>query len=293
MEALILAVIVTYAIRKMAEDAHLHWQGSKAANRKATRGQPLRQRAASAARHDAAYWARQVRGGFPQVRHGLYMGWHAGRIAQLEGRQERAQAKAEHAHLRARVTEAVREQRRRQDEALQRIRAAAAGSEPEPQAAGEGRQPTRRLDGQPETRADTRFFSARESGYAGWINQDGYPVPDPSTEGTVMSGDVTYTQQMTELAAIRRDAEEASADTARRRMTSRLDILQAMGLDKDSLSEAAAIDDALQALEKAARQLLDAADAAIAGLSKRHGGIKAAVDDAPVDKPAGPEFYQD
>ena len=125
MEALILAMIIAYAVKKAAGDAHDHWQGAKASNRRASKGKPVRQRAASAARHDTAYWAEQVRGGFPQVRHGLYMGWNAGRVAQLEGWQARAQAKADHAHLRARAVEAVREQRRRQEEALDRIRAGA------------------------------------------------------------------------------------------------------------------------------------------------------------------------
>ena len=108
-----------------------------------------------------------------------------------------------------------------------------------------------------------------------------------------MSGDTTYTQQMRELEAIRRDAEEEVNSTRRKRMTSRLDILQSLGLDKNTLSEAAEIDDALQAQEKAAQQTLDATDAAISGLKQRHGGIKEAVDDAPVDKPAEPEFYKD
>ena len=64
MEALILAIIIAYAVKKAAESAHEHWQTSKAANRKASKGKPVRQRAASAARHDTAYWAEQVRGGF-------------------------------------------------------------------------------------------------------------------------------------------------------------------------------------------------------------------------------------
>jgi hypothetical protein len=38
---------------------------------------------------------------------------------------------------------------------------------------------TRRLDGEPETDADKRFFDLRESGYSGLINQDGYAVSDP------------------------------------------------------------------------------------------------------------------
>lgn len=308
MEALILAIIIAYAVKKAAESAHDHWQGAKAANRRGTRGQPTRQRAASAARHDAAYWAHQVRGRFPQVRHGLYMGWNAGRAAALERSVERERARTGHLEKRASVMQAVREQRRRQQEILDEIRASAAAG-PEPQArqepAGKAR-PTRRVDGRPETEADKRFFDARESGYKGWIDQDGHPVPDPSdpdparnqyppppTEGNAMSGDTTYTQQMRELEAIRRDAEEEAGSVRRKRMLSRLDILQGLGLDPATLSDAAAIDDALKEQEKAAQQTLDAVDAAINGLAKRHGGIKAAVDDAPVDKPAEPEFYQD
>ncbi len=38
-------------------------------------------------------------------------------------------------------------------------------------------QPTRRLDGNPETAGDRRFFALRESGYTGPIDQDGYSVP--------------------------------------------------------------------------------------------------------------------
>ena len=33
---------------------------------------------------------------------------------------------------------------------------------------------TRRVDGKPETAADTRFFDLRESGYDGPVDQDGY-----------------------------------------------------------------------------------------------------------------------
>jgi len=39
---------------------------------------------------------------------------------------------------------------------------------------------TRRFDGQPETDADRRFFDLRESGYTGWIDQDGHPVDGPT-----------------------------------------------------------------------------------------------------------------
>ena len=139
-------------------------------------------------------------------------------------------------------------------------------------------------------------------------------LQDPSTEGTSpmttgrsyqggdfgrtlsgggSAGDTTYTQQMGELTAIRQDAEEEVNSVRRRRMVNRLDILSGLGLDSASLSDAAAIDDALKAQEKAAQQTLDAADAAISGLKQRHGGIQEAVSSSPVDKPAQPEFYQD
>ena len=108
-----------------------------------------------------------------------------------------------------------------------------------------------------------------------------------------MSGDTTYTQQLHELTEIRRDAEEEVSSVRRKRMLNRLDVLMSLGLDKDTLGEAAAIDDALKEQEKAAQQTLDAADAAIHGLQQRHGGIKEAVDSSPVDKPAEPGFYQD
>ncbi|MGO1055608.1 hypothetical protein [Crossiella sp. CA198] len=35
---------------------------------------------------------------------------------------------------------------------------------------------SRRVDGHPETSADTRFFTLRASGYTGPIDQDGHPV---------------------------------------------------------------------------------------------------------------------
>ena len=280
-EGLIVAVAITWAVKKAAEYASEHWQSSKTANRRSTKGQPVRHRAASAARHDAAYWAEQVRGGFPRVRHGLYMGWNAGRIAQLEGWQARAQARADHARLRARVTEAVREQRRRQEEALERIRAAATQAEPE-----NGENETAAT---PEPQQPAPVPPPRQAA--------GPPAPDGSSttpaEGSTMSGDTTYTQQMTELEAIRRDAEEEVGSVRRKRMLNRLDVLMSLGLDKNTLSEAAEIDDALKEQEKAAQQTLDAADAAISGLRQRHGGTKEAVDDSPADKAAEPEFYQD
>jgi len=107
------------------------------------------------------------------------------------------------------------------------------------------------------------------------------------------SGDTTYTQQMREFTAIRDDAEAEVNSVRVKRMMNHLDILTSLGLDSASLAEAAAIDDALREQQKAAQNTLDAADAAIQGLKTRHGGIKQAVDDSPVDQSAQPEFYSD
>ncbi len=53
--------------------------------------------------------------------------------------------------------------------------------------------PPRRLDGQPETEADARFFAQREAGYTGPIDQDGYAVDPTETEGTPTMPDTTVT----------------------------------------------------------------------------------------------------
>jgi hypothetical protein len=42
---------------------------------------------------------------------------------------------------------------------------------------------TRRVDGKPETAADTRFFDLRESGYDGPVDQDGHKSTDARVLG--------------------------------------------------------------------------------------------------------------
>ena len=43
---------------------------------------------------------------------------------------------------------------------------------------------TRRFDGKPETAADTRFFDLRESGYKGWVDQDGHATEETRDSDT-------------------------------------------------------------------------------------------------------------
>lgn len=130
MEAIIFAIVLTYAVKKGAEWASEHWQGSKARNRRSTRGESIPKRAGSAVQHDMGYWAHQVLHGFPQVRHGLAGGWNAGRTAQTVGKAKRHQAKTDHLESRASLLEQIREHRKRREEAWNRIRAA---RKPEPE----------------------------------------------------------------------------------------------------------------------------------------------------------------
>ena len=46
---------------------------------------------------------------------------------------------------------------------------------------------TRRVDGKPETAADTRFFDLRESGYQGPIDQDGHKVTSGRAAETLVA----------------------------------------------------------------------------------------------------------
>lgn len=45
---------------------------------------------------------------------------------------------------------------------------------------GEDGQPTRNMDGSAETPAQQRYFALRESGYEGWIDQDGHACDGPT-----------------------------------------------------------------------------------------------------------------
>ena len=94
MEAIIFAIVLVWAVRKAAENGHLSWQGSKAGNRRGSRGKSIPKRAASAVQHDVGYWAHQILNGFPAARRGLANGWHAGRTAQAQSAAERQQRKA-------------------------------------------------------------------------------------------------------------------------------------------------------------------------------------------------------
>jgi hypothetical protein len=301
MAAFIIAIIIAYAVFKAWEDARAHFRSSKAANRKASAGKSKTRRAASAVHHDAGYWASQVLHGFPQARHGFAAGWHAGRQAQAEGNAVRQKAKTEHLEGRARLIPELSEHRRRQQEAMDRIRDSRQPDEPdhpdEPQPAGQPDRPGQ----QPQQPADPPPASPGQQQPADGPSPD-VPAPRPGspaqpTEGnppmppSKQQGDTTYGEEIDELTKIRDDAEDEVNSVRRQRMKNRLDILTSLSLDPQTLSDAADIDDALREQEEAAQKTLEAADTAKTGLEKRHGGIQDAVDGSPVDRPAEPAFY--
>jgi hypothetical protein len=300
MEILILFLVV-YGLRAAVKDSAAHFGKSKAASRSASAGSSRPRRAASAVHHDVGYWASQIIHGFPEARHGFARGWHDERQRQEQARIGARKAKADRLENRMRLIPEDREHQRRIDEAEDVLRRE---REPEPESvhakADEEAQPVDGEPGagQPNGREEPQEGSADE----GEGSPDGtFPAPEtapsPSpTEGSngmpaSQQADTTYTEHRDELVKIRADAEEEVGSVRRKRMLNRLDILTGLGLDKDSLSEAAAIDDALRDQQKAAQQTLDSTDAAIHGLEHRHGGIQEAVDNSPVAEPAQPGFY--
>jgi DNA primase len=313
-EGIIFLIAVAWVAKKGVEYASEHWQQARGTNRASTKGQRPDRRAASALRHDTGYWAHQTARGFPELRHGLAAGWHASRTSYSQGKAARAKARTEHLEHHAGWLEELREQRRRQQKAYERIRAARQPQKPPAAEPGPAAQDTQ--DPPAQKQDPPAQETAQQDTPDEWpwtpLNPQGQqqqpswqqpktgqaetsPAPPPaSTKGTTtMSGDTNYEQELAELTAMLQDAEEDLNSVQRKRMKSRVDILSTMAVDQATLAEAADIDDALQQQEKAAQQTYEAIQTAIAGLQKRHGGIKQAVDDSPVDKPADPDFYTD
>jgi hypothetical protein len=186
MEVLILLVVLGIAAKQAWDETAGHARQSRAAHMTASgsaaRSRP--RRAAAAVHHDTGFWAHQVSHGFPDARHGFASGWHDGGQRATAARTGRAKSRADHAETRARhvpeyrghvqrYRDAMTELRRqRQGEDVAHATAPDDGKAAPPLPADEVR-PTRRVDGKPETPADTRFFDWRQGGYRGPIDQDG------------------------------------------------------------------------------------------------------------------------
>lgn len=124
----------------------------------------------------------------------------------------------------------------------------------------------------------------------------GTTTQEPSTEGSEpmaagTAGDVNYTEHLGAYTKVSELAEEYAGDKRLTEMQGILSQVDGTGLDKDSLSDAAEVDEALSAVQEAVQKLSEVASSAQQGLQQRHGGINEAVQDSPVDKPADADYY--
>lgn len=159
---------------------------------------PKGRRRAAVVSHDAAWWFGEVFRGFPVHRTGWHAGWIQHKTEAVHQRAVRDQARDQHEDVRNAVRESRAERTARravQTTAVDKELAAdpRGGKKAAQDAVGNVVQgpwtATRRIDGQPETPADTRFFDQRESGYRGPIDQDGYAVPSGERTGVAEDAD--------------------------------------------------------------------------------------------------------
>lgn len=115
----------------------------------------------------------------------------------------------------------------------------------------------------------------------------------PTTQGAPVTADTNYTTVLTSAKAFAAQADEDAVTAKQRRATAErlAEEMQAAEVDSATLSSAMDLAERLKNAEEAAVQTGEHATALSDGLQRRHGGIKAAVDDAPIDKPAQREFY--
>lgn len=229
LEAAILALVLTYALKKGWEDARTHYQTSKAAHM--ARAQARRpgtgraRRTAAAARHDLGYTASQIIHGFPQVRHGIAAGWHTGRTASVQLQAARQKAKADHLQTRATLLPEIREHIRRQQEAADQIRRhqgrasqARPGQQPG-NAAGPGTPSTDQIPPAPPAKAGTPPASTAGTEGRQAPGPEGSPRPaapeDRQQAGHQRTGD--RRQAADDMVAALKDGRYADAVTAHQR----------------------------------------------------------------------------
>jgi hypothetical protein len=321
--AIVFIIGLYEAFRHAARSQVADYRKSRDAKVKEAGGKRGKGSASSVKRsHATGYWGGELLHGFPVWRTGLHAGWLAHKKASAEEKALREKARTDHEESSASLAEVIREHKRRQEAARKRAQGeeevtVTADDPPLPSETVGG--PTRRVDGQPETESDKRFFDERESGYEGPLDQDGNR-PDmsdpemagavrtlddmrersngskpPATEGGPMptpgTADVTYEQLITEADKIITEAEQELATIQQSQLGPKMESAAALLNDNNSLSNAAEVDEALRDREKAAQRVLDAAQAFKDGLQRDHGGINDAVADAPIPMAAQPEFY--
>ena len=105
--------------------------------------------------------------------------------------------------------------------------------------------------------------------------------------------DTSYKSALANAKAFAAECDQAAAEAKARRTRAEQDVEGMQALDVDSNTTGSAMDmlEELTAAEKATLSASDHAAAYADGLQKRHGGIDAAVDDAPIPQAAHRDFY--
>jgi hypothetical protein len=124
MEALILALILTWALKHAWDHSRGEYRKSREAHRQKQPKTAKPKRSAELIHHDIGYWAHQGSHAFPVFRHGLGQGWHEARQKAARYRADRERAKTEHLETAADLEPQITDFRQRQAGARDRIREA-------------------------------------------------------------------------------------------------------------------------------------------------------------------------
>jgi hypothetical protein len=115
----------------------------------------------------------------------------------------------------------------------------------------------------------------------------------PTTQGEPVAADTNYTTVLNRANARAAEAEQDAALLGIRLQTSFTDAdgMQAAEVDSASLSAQAELIERLTTAKKAVDAVGEQAKTVASVVQRGHGGIQAAVDDAPIAQPAQPGFY--
>jgi hypothetical protein len=270
------------AAKTAARDLREEWRKSKPASISRPGGKGASRKAASTAHHAWGFGASEALHGFPTVRHGFARGWHDARARHDKALRDREKAGADRAEARQQILSEVTGHRQRRENAQR----ATPGDTFPPLRIVQGDKPP--AEGKPPTMPlPAPDFPPQQPQDK---PQDTKPAPK---EGSPMAGaDITYTEAFEQARYGQQEAAEELQRVGEMRKRKPLgDLLSGAGVDDRTLSAAADYDEALREREDAAKKCEAAATALMQELQKEHGGIQQATDDAPIAKPADPNFY--
>lgn len=258
------------------------------------------QRRVTTARHDVGWWAAEILRGFPVHRTGWHHGWLEHKTELVKRRTDREKARTEHIETQAGHAETLPGERERQQKAQQRIEKA---QQPPP-----GQEPGEvpRLPAEMVPVPSPALPQIQEPAWAS------PPAPPSEAEGstTAVNGTApspapvegkpvaTQTETSFEEVILAAKTQATNAEATSAALDQEIAAAQALA-DAMLASEvdSASVSDQMDYIEKlqAAKAAMDAAGeqstVVDANVQSRHGGVKEAVDDSPVD-PAAMGFYQ-